>query len=381
MRYLALALPLLVATPAFAGDRIRTPPMLRGDVQLTYGGTVGWGRLVDRTSSGGVRTEVARWTRQRHGITLSGAFAPYHGIAVTLDLLPIVVHDRVKWGAANDTRIDPDAGIPTLVGGSELPQDVLDASPSSRNHVGFGDMRIGATAIAFAQEGVPGRVAPANLAFDLAVRLPTGGNHDRVRDNGTAGPGLGSAGLELGLTASRAMQGIEPYLRLAYHLNGAYRQVLVDSDGVPTTPPVDPDDPTPDPEGRWILNRAERVLFGLGVDLLIARNVEKDTEFGLDVGAFLSYVGPDEVSVGRWLPAPLDSTIGHRAVTGEHVTVDLGLGLRIRPIQLIEVRVNLGGGWQSPHTLERIGEKTYAVETAPDTFAVQWGVAVRARIR
>jgi hypothetical protein len=378
---LLLLLGLGTASPAFAGDRTRTPPMLRGDVQLLYDGSVGFGRLVDRTVAGGTRTEVARSTRQQHRITLGGAFSPYHGIAVTLDLLPITLHDKRVFGSANDMRLDPDAGLPTMVGGSELPVDVLAGSAAQRNHVGFGDIRFGARAIAFAQDGVPGRQGPANLAFDLSVRVPTGGNHDRVRDNGTAGPGVGGPGLALGLTASRRIAGVEPYLTLAWELNGPYRQQLVDVDGAPTTPPVDPDAPNPDAEGRWTLDPAERFTVRFGAELLVMQNEEADTEARFDVGAAVTYVGPDEISVGRLLPAPLDATVGHLAVTGEHMVADVALGLRVRPIRLIEVRVDVGATWTAPHTIERIGEKAYGVETGTDTFGVHWGLAVRARIR
>ena len=371
----------LLSTPAFAGDRTRTPDMLRGDVQLRYHGFARFGRLVDRTVAGGVRAEVARSTRQRHDLTLSGAFSPYHGIAITLELLPITLHDRRVYGSANDMRLDPDAGLPTMVGGSELPAQVLSASAAQRNHVGFGDMRIGARAVAFAQDGVPGRKGPANLAFDLAVRVPTGGNHDQVRDNGTAGPGVGGAGIELGMTASRRVAGVEPYLSLGYVHNGPYKQQLIGADGASTTPPLDSDNPTPDAEGRWTLNRADSFAVRFGAELLVTRNEDKDTEARFDVGAGVAYVGPDEISVGRILPTPLDSTVGRLAITGEHVIADVELGLRVRPVRLIEVRVDVGGSWMSPHTVERIGEKSYSVETGTDTFAIHWGLAVRARIR
>ena len=83
----------------------------------------------------------ARSSRQQHELTLGGTFAPYHGIAVSL-AFPISLHDRRVWGSANDMRFDPDVGVPTMVDGSELPTNVLSTSPSSRNHVGPGDLRI-----------------------------------------------------------------------------------------------------------------------------------------------------------------------------------------------------------------------------------------------
>jgi len=374
------ALAVLISTPAFAGDRTSTPTWLRGDVQLGYDGDLGFGRLVDGTEAGGARVEVARSTRQQHSLTLGGSFAAYHGIAVTL-ALPISLHDRRVWGSANDMRFDPDAGVPTMVDGSELSTNVLSASPSSRNHVGPGDLRFGVRAVAFAQEGVPHRVAPANLAFDLVLRVPSGGNHDRVRDNGTAGPGVGGAGVSIGLTASRRMQGVEPYIALQFEHNALYREVLTDSNGNAVLAPEDPSDPNPDPEGRWRIDPADQFMVRFGAELLATRDVVKDSEVRLDVGAGFTYVGPDEVSSGRLLPAPLDPTVGHLAVTGEHIVADVGIGLRIRPIGQIETRIDLGGAWHSPHTLERVGEQTYGAETAPDTFSIRWGVAVRARIR
>ena len=116
---LGLAL-LLLPSLATAGDRTRTPDMLRGDVELRYAGSLQFVRLVDRTVAAGVRTEVGRSTLQRHGLTLGGAFSPYHGIAITLDLLPISLHDKRAYASANDMRLDPDAGLPTMVGGSGM---------------------------------------------------------------------------------------------------------------------------------------------------------------------------------------------------------------------------------------------------------------------
>ncbi len=374
------ALAVLIATPAFAGDRTSTPVWLRGDVQIGYDGDLGFGRLVDRTRAGGARVEVARSSRQQHGLTLGGTFAAYHGIAVSL-ALPISLHDRRVWGAANDMRFDPDVGVPTMVDGSELPVDVLSASASSRNHTGPGDLRFGARAIVFAQDGVPHRTAPANLAVDLSIRVPTGGNHDKVRGNGTAGPGRGGAGVSISLTASRRMQGVEPYVVLGFEHNGTYRQALTGADGNLVLPPPDPSDPSPDPEGRWIIDPAERFTVRFGAELLAVEDLAKDTEVRLDVGAGLTYIGPDEISSGRLLPAPLDPTVGHLAVTAEHIVADVGIGLRIRPVGPIETRIDFGGAWHSPHSLERVGERTYGAETAPDSFSVRWGVAVRARIR
>ena len=118
-----------------------------------------------------------------------------------------------------------------------------------------------------------------------------------------------------------------------------------------------------------------------GAEVVLSEIAETQQRMALDVGFGIRYVGPHEQSVGTWLPAPLAPTVGGLAVEAEHLRVDLGLGFRIRPRSEIEVIVDLGGSWATPHTLEMIDKRSYTAQTAPGSFRFFWGLGARARIR
>ena len=370
----AIAATLLLAATAGAAEQTETPPWLRGDAWLGYQGEVQTARLVDRLHIGEAYTEVARSLRQRHGLLLGGRFAVYHGISVGLDV-PIVVHDRLVWGSANDMRWDPEAGRPTMIDGSRLSSEIRSSSASSRRHTGLGDMVLRIRAVPFAQSGVPGREAPASMSVDLDVRMPTGGDHDTVRDNGTAGPGIGGPGLGVTIAASRRVGSVEPWLSLAWHLNGPYKTVLVDADGRVIAPLEG------DPENRSKLDPADSVSVRLGTEIHASEDPTIGQSVRIDVGAGLTYIGPSEISSGTNLPAPLDPTIGSIAIDAEHLQIDVDLGVRVRPRAPFELRIDFGASWLSPHTVERVSETAYGITTGTDTFLLRWGVSGRARFR
>lgn len=365
---------LLGPSAALALDAAVTPPQWRGDLGGQWFGSVQAGRLVDRSGDEGPWLDVARGVEQRHGLHIEGWFAPWHGLAVGLEA-PIVVHQRRTWERALDMRFDPDAGRATMIGGSPLGEDVLDGSRSSLIRRGFGDLRIALRFVPFAQEGVPGRVAPTTLAFDIGLTVPSGGNAERVRDNGTTGPGTGGAAFDLGISASRRLGTIEPFVHGRLRLTAPYRQALSDASGRE----VIADDA--DGEGLALLDPRDEVglYFGSEIHAIDDRANDRSVRVLLRAGALFRSAG--ELGSGRLLPAPLEATVGHVALEGQHVAVDLLWGLRARPRGPIEIRVDAGATWSSPHTVERLNDSTYEIRSGGDTFDIRWMVGAFARFR
>lgn len=369
---LLLAIALLLPTLASAADRTATAPKWKGDLYAGYDGGVEVLRLQDRASSDDPYLESGSGVRQRHGLLLSGRFAAWHGIQARIDL-PIVAWDRVTWSEAHDWTVDPDVARPVMGGGSLLPQSVLDTGSSSRPHYGVGDIGLGFRIAPIGADAILREPTPLSLAFDFLLTAPSGTNHDALRDDGSGGPGEGGAGIQLGMAASKRTGGVEPWLAVRYTAQAPYSAPLKDSEGAPLA--------AADSEGNTELDPADSFRFALGTEIIAREDVAADTSIRIDFGAAVTYVGPDEISSGTRLPAPLDQTSGHVASTAEHVLIEAMFGVRARPKPPVELRIDVAAAWVSSHTLERVGETAYGVQTAPGTLAIRYGVGALIRFR
>lgn len=357
---------------AEAADLTYVPPMLRGDVLVGYRGGADLVEIQDRADLQSPWLEVGRYDLQRHGMELAGTFSAWHGLAVRLSL-PVSFHERLNWDHAAGLLYDPDADRPIAVGAPLLDEAYLDASPSSRVRRGAGDLGIGLRFVPFAERGVPGRSAPASMALDFDVLLPSGGSPDKVRGNGSTGPGAGGAQVRAGLSASRRLGGGEPWVQVVFLGRAPYRVDLSSAQAVQS---ADVDD-----DGMTSLDPGDELRLRFGAEIVVLDDPTEDASVRLDAMAGVTYRGPYEVSSGTRMPAPLDPTLGHRAVTSEHVVVETGVGLRIRPRSQVELRIDFAGGWVSPHTLERVDERSYTVQTGPGSFEMSWGMGALVRVR
>ena len=359
-------------TEALAAERTDTPPMLKGDFRLGYAGSLALVGLDDRSGSDDTYTPVGRFADEHQGMILKGSFAAYHGIAVRLEL-PLTFYAIRHWESANDFIYDPQAGAPTAVGGQPLDETILEASGSARRYAGPGDFALGVRLVPFAERGVPGREAPATLALDVDVLAPSGGNHDTVREDGTAGPGRGGPQVRLGMTGSRRFGSVEPYVHIGYIHRGRYAVDLSDVRLVPST--------DTEADGTTALKPSDEFTLRFGSEVIAAEDPSADTAMRLLLGMGFTYVGPNEVSSGTELPAPLAATVGHRARSGEHVAVDLALGLRLRTQATAEFFLDFGATWLAPHSLEQVTEGAYTVRTTPASFRLAWSLGSTFRFR
>ncbi len=363
---------LLTAAPAGAGELTSTPPWLRGDIVAGYLGAVDFMEVTDREIVAGPRTEVGRYLRHAHGMHVGGVFSAYHGVAVRLDV-PIAFHDQLVWLHANSLRYDPDYGRTTAVDAPPLPDGTLEDSTSSRVHNGFGDITLGFRVVPLAERGIPFRTAAASLSVDLDLTFPSGGSHDKVRENGTAGPGAGGMQVWIATAISRRMAGAEPYLRVGYLHRASYAVDLRPHQ-------VEPGAGTED-NGFTRLNPADELRVRFGSEIVLREDLAADTGSRLNVGFAIAYVSPETVSSGTRLPAPLDPSVGHRAVTGEHVRLEAGLGARVRPRPQAELTIDVAGGWVSPHLLEQVDERDYSMAVGPGSFLLRFAMGAVVRLR
>jgi hypothetical protein len=368
----AFAVLMLFPPGAFAVEGTSTPPMLKGDFRVGYQGGIGLIGLEDRSGGDDYFLDVGRFTEIEQGMRLEGSFAAYHGIAVRVGL-PLTFYSARHWDSANDFIFDPASGGPSMVGGQALESSVLDASGSSRTHAGPGEFEIGFRVVPFAQVGVPGRVAPASLAIDFDVAAPSGGNHDTLREDETAGPGTGGPEVRLRMTGSRRFGNVEPYVAIGFIHRAAYR---VDLEGVRAVPSSDSDE-----EGLTELKPADEFSLRFGGEMIAVEDVDADTGVRFLMGVGMTYVGPNEVSSGTLLPAPLAATVGHRARSAEHLEIDLSMGLRARTKADGEFFFDFGTTWLSPHSLELVSENAYGVRTAGPSFRLHWSLGATVRFR
>ena len=73
---------LLLPRASAAATGTYTPPMLRGDLSIGYDGGIAAIQLEDRSNDDSAWVEVAEYQKHHHGMQISGAFTPYHGISV-----------------------------------------------------------------------------------------------------------------------------------------------------------------------------------------------------------------------------------------------------------------------------------------------------------
>lgn len=363
---------LLLVGAAEAAEVTSVPPRWKGDVYFGYAGELDVMRLQDEADSEPGPLEVASGIHHRHAIDLSGRFSPWHGVEIRLDL-PIVAWDRTRWLDANRMVWDPDRKRPTMLGGMDVGTGDLDNSPSSREHHGPDDLFLGFRVVPFGEDAVYRGDSPASVAIDLGFSFPSGENHDAVRDDGSAGAGVGGMGVHLGFSASRRFAQAEPWLSFRYSHQAAYGAPLVDVNGVAL--------PGADADGNTQLDPADSIALVLGTEVIATEDTAADTGVRMGFGAAFRYVSPEQVSSGTRIPVPLASTRGQVAITAEYVQIEGLLSVRARTEKQAEFRLDAGAGWVSEHTLEQVGETAYGVETAPGTFVVRFGMGVSLRFR
>jgi len=366
----------LLALPAAASaaDGTSTPPMLRGDLELGYVGGLAVVQLDDRSSDDDSYSEVASFTEQDHAMLIRGSFAPYHGIAVSIEV-PITFHRQLQWITGRGYHYDPATGRPTMAGAATLDEATLDASPASIRRHGFGDIGLGFRIVPFAQRGLPDREAPIDLAFDIGFRFPSGQHPHKLRDDGTSYPGEGGGGVTVGATVARNLGSTEPYLSIHYSHNAVFStsedSASAGEESADDAPGLAPDEH----------KAADRFRLRAGTVVSAHIDPEKGRAVSLDLSMTATYLGPEHRFSGLRLPTTLADTVGQKSVVSEHVQLTGGLGVVISPRPEVDITIDFDTTWSSPHTIERVSNNAYSVRTRGDSLALHWGAGVRIHFR
>jgi len=356
---------LILPCSAAASGGTYTPPMLRGDLQISYQGGVAVVQLEDRSSDDGAYSEVASYKDQEHGMLVRGSFTPYHGIAISLDV-PIVFHQQLEWSRGNDFTYDPSTDRATMAGAAALDEAALDASPASVRRFGLGDIGLNFRIVPFAQEGLPNREAPIDLAFDFGLRFPSGQHRHKFRDDGTGYPGQGGMGVTVGASAARRIGPTTPYLSIHYSHNAPFPES--DEDGEPAAS---------------ALEHSAADSFQLKAGAVIDAYVDhkEGRAIHIDISMKAAYISPENRSSGLRLPSTLPDTLGQPSVVSEHVEITGGLSLGISPRPQVEIHMDFDTTWISPHSIERVSNNAYSVRTRSGSLALHWGAGVRIHFR
>ncbi len=345
--------------------------MLKGDLEIGYRGGVAVVQLEDRSTDDAGYNEVASYADQQHGMLLRGSFAPYHGISISLDL-PILFHHKLGWSSGNDFSYNPGTDRPTMSGAAALDKDTLDASPASVRRLGFGDIGLGFRIVPFAQEGLPNREAPIDLAFDFSLRFPSGKHPYKFRDDEdkTGYPGLGGMGITVGATASRRFGPTEPYLSIHYSHNAGFS---ADEDSN-----VSPGTGAADDAGSVELQRApDEFRLRVGTSIAAYVDSKKGRAVEMDLSMTAAYIGPQHGISGLRLPTTLPETLGQASVVAEHVEITGSMVVGIRPRPELEIHFDFDTTWIAPHSVERVTNNAYSVRTRNGSLALHWGAGVR----
>lgn len=356
--FVTVVLGLALAAPeASAAHRTELIDFLHFDAEVGYAGGIQFGRLRELDASDDF-LDVAKYNQSRHEMNVDIEF----GIAPMLEFdvrFPIVFEDRLNYGWANDMSYDPVEDRATMLGTSPLPDDLV---PDDKRG-GFGDMWLALQFCPF-HEGYTRRAAKATMMFELGVAPPTGKSRYEVNDRGVMWPGSGGTDLRVAGAFSKRIKAAEPYFTARYVMTGRYDVELYDRNGASTY------------GGAIKLNPADTVSVLFGNEIHAMNNPARDTEINIDIFGGFTYHTWADIETGTLLPVIHPDTEGYIATTAEYLEPHFGLGLYIRPVKMMQIRVNLGADYEVSHLLERIDERNFEVYSGTDTLRVNFGLTV-----
>jgi len=346
----------LAAPEARAAHRTELIDFLHLDAEIGYAGGIQFGKL--READGTDFIDVAKYNHSRHEMDIDIEF----GIAPMLEFdvrLPIVFEDRLNYRWANDMSYDPVEDRVTMLDSSPLPEDLVPDYKAA----GFGDMWLSLQFSPF-HEGYVRRPAKATMLLEVGVAPPTGKSRYELNDNGTPWPGSGGTDLRLGAAFSKRIAAAEPYFAARYVMTGRYEIELFDTNGQSTY------------GGPIKLNPADRVTVLLGNEIHAMQNSARGTEINVDIYGGFTYHTWADIETGTLMPVVHPDTEGYIATTAEYLEPHFGLGLYIRPVKMVQIRVTAGADYELSHIIERIDESNYEVRTGVDTLRVNFGLTV-----
>ncbi len=353
----ALSFPLCIpAGPARAAQPTELIPFLHMDAELGYAGSVQFGRVREEADDG-TFYDVASYNHSRHEMDVDIEF----GVAPWLELdlrFPAVFQDRLNYRSSNDLSYDVAEDRTTMLGNDPIPDDELKDDKRS----GFGDMWIALQFSPFNEHHA--RPSPATLLLDLGISPPTGKSRYETNSQGAMYPGSGGTDLRLGAAFSKTMKGGEPYMWVQYVSTGRYEVDLLGSDGQSVY------------GGPVQLNPADTVHVVVGTELYAMKNPSTDAGINVDLYGGFTYYSWADMEAGTLLPVIHEKTEGYLVTSAEYLEPQFGLGLYIRPTDMVQIRLNVGADYEMSHLLERLNERNYEFYTGADTIRINFGLTV-----
>ena len=355
--FLFLVFALGVAPRGQCAQRTELIEFLHMDAELGYDGEYQLGKLREQDADAQFY-EVAKFNHARHemGIDIEFGVAPMLELDLTF---PIVFQDRLWYRSATNLTYDVNEDRATMLSDSAMAADEL----KDDKRAGFGDMWI---ALQFApfNEASEKRPAAATLLFELGISPPTGKNRYEVSSGGTMSPGSGGTDVRLSAAFSKRMLDGEPYLWASYVATGPYEHELTNSLGQSVYgAPVQ-------------LNPANVVQVQVGTEIYAMHNPTNTKAINVDIWGGFSYYTWADIEAGDILPVIHENTEGYLTTTAEYLQPEFGLGLYIRPTEMVQIRLNLGADYEMSHLVERLNERNYEIYTGMDTLRINFGLVV-----
>jgi len=340
-------LTLLLAATAQAAEVTDMPPALRGDVSLSYAGSIQAGSLDE---DGG---PYGRRRLERHDLALQVEFALAAGVAVRI-ALPYTPVLRQDFSGATEMTYDPVTASGTYT--AEVP---LDHALEVRAR-GMDGVWLGAAVTPFSEARNPRQQVTWRL--DAAFRTASPEHSYWTVSGGKRGVSPGGLAWALGAAFSTETDFANPYLTMGWVREGAVTVDVVDDDGDTWASGLE-------------VRPASTVDVSAGVELVAHRDGDERVAVDLLVG--FGYRTWEDVPSGLYLPSVLDASRSQLVTRGEHLVASTGLGLVYHVNQYAGVRLGAEVRYFQPHRLEHV----YPVSTGLDTWEMSWSARVVGRVR
>ena len=368
---------LIFGSSALAADVTDFPPMLRGDLQVDYGGRLLSGSLEEseRQSDGTIKQwGYGRRNEQDHTVTIRGEFAAYHFIALNVGVETSVLRLNnfpgegglvcaEGYGCDGPTMMQYD---PVSETGSyrygPLMKDVGVDPPEYRGS-GMKGVWLGAALQPFAERF--GRNHHVTWRLDFAYRTANPSGSFWTQDvNGNRGAAEGGSAVKLGAAFSTDNGFANPYVAFTYLRENPVAIDYRDSDGT-----------------LWAQNLtidpADKVDARGGVELVAVNNPLTGNRFAWDTWLGFGYRTWEDIPSGFLLANVLDQSKNDVVNHADHIVMYWGMGLDMHITKFVNFRVAGDIKYFTPHALESL----YPVRSDYDTIEIGLNGSLDIRFR
>lgn len=333
---------LLLAAFSSAAEFTEVPEAMSVLGGLEYRTTQGTGRLLE------AGVPISDRQLRRHDLSLSGAFSPATGIAITIDAT-FTPSLQLSYPGSRSMIIEPLAGS-----GSYLSGEPLDETPVV-SASGLAGVWLGGAVVPFSEHYE--RAQRTSWRIEAAVRTPSARRNLWTAPRGTRGVAPGGAAVRTSAAFSTDRGNAAPWLRVAYQHELPVVVDVTDEAGL-----------------TWVtglsLRPASSLALDSGLELAVVRGDASRPGLRLNASLGGEYRTWEDVATGVYLPNVLDGGRAIPVTVGDSLAgrAELGVLVAIRPT--VRARTGLGIVYRTPYRVEHV----YPVTTSADSWQLDWTV-------